>query len=475
MSILRNAGILAPVPDSFDFDKQMESRDLLPPAGLALKIRNRDNCLVEIHNDQSCYETVSCRRDRVAQADVGALLKPLWGYEDEEMDDMISSETYCTAVGPLPVFLRAVVERTRSFKLAEAEKQKGQDKVKSGSARPLAGSMVMENPTRRLPGQRQTVVIPDVYLQSIIHKATVPLSWFSDERLHTAMHYPGSIHVRDYRPPPTAAFPASAKVSIFQMEEMTKIWGNDDVASCMTPLAWRQASENHVAALDILCPKPVAGQLSVIAPTYAGEMQSHYDFFYRLQDFESTFQEWYPFEKKSRLEIMTGSLFDAAHYAGRVNSILDANRALERFGMTKRSLPSAGGDLGSIKAPRNSSSSSPGQFFRSAEPQPSTAGSPMVCVSCAAGHTLRNHPTSVTTFIDGKPLFCAMRDGEFWTAKAVNGRFRCICINFNLPQGCKGSHGEAEKAHICSFCGGSHAALSRHPTCARVSDGKIRP
>jgi hypothetical protein len=59
-----NAGIPIPIPDTFDFAGWMKPPTTKDPAGIPLRIRNRENCLIEAHNDESIFDTMRCRDDR---------------------------------------------------------------------------------------------------------------------------------------------------------------------------------------------------------------------------------------------------------------------------------------------------------------------------------------------------------------------------------------------------------------------------
>ncbi|KAJ6619159.1 hypothetical protein B0H10DRAFT_2189150 [Mycena sp. CBHHK59/15] len=129
MASLPNAGIPGPIPDTFDFTGRMQPPPQIEPAGFALRIRNEENVIAEKHNEDSIRLTKLCVKDRANHPDVGPALQALYGYTNEELDDMINAETYCAAVGPLPIFIRLHVERRRSLRQQQVEKEKA-DKEK---------------------------------------------------------------------------------------------------------------------------------------------------------------------------------------------------------------------------------------------------------------------------------------------------------------------------------------------------------
>ncbi|KAJ7315688.1 hypothetical protein DFH08DRAFT_971715 [Mycena albidolilacea] len=110
---LPNAGILAPIPDSFDFDGWMKLPPVKDPTGRTLRIRNRHNLSAEQANEVSIDQTLNCRDECSKYPDVGAPLVFFDGYTPDDITDMISSENLCTDLGPTPAFIRVEVERAR--------------------------------------------------------------------------------------------------------------------------------------------------------------------------------------------------------------------------------------------------------------------------------------------------------------------------------------------------------------------------
>lgn len=80
---LPNAGISAPIPDTFDFAAWMSLPAVLDPTGRALRVRNALNCKAEVHNENSMHLTLQCRDDRALQEDVGPPLQALFGYTND--------------------------------------------------------------------------------------------------------------------------------------------------------------------------------------------------------------------------------------------------------------------------------------------------------------------------------------------------------------------------------------------------------
>ena len=118
--------------------------------------------------------------------------------------------------------------------------------------------------------------------------------------------------------------------------------------------------------------------------------------------------------------------------------------------------------------------SRPSKLHRvSSKPSTSPHTGSATCLICAGPHSMKNHPPTSTSFLDGRPFFSSFRDIRLVIAKSGD---KSICIAFNLSWGCTTKHGVNDqlRVHVCSLCGGKHGALSRSNECGRVTDGKFR-
>ncbi|KAJ7051093.1 hypothetical protein C8F01DRAFT_509030 [Mycena amicta] len=326
MSILPNAGIPAPIPDTFDFEARITLPTSLDPTARTLKIRNAHNLRTEALNEVSIDITLRCR-DGDRAADVGAPLQALYAYTADEIEDMVLGEAYCTAVGPLPVFMRLQVDRVRRRRVVRQELDN--DKADKPKTRPLLGSMVLVNPTARIPGQQASVTIPDTMLYSIQNKLYVPLNWLSNERLEKIQHCLHELPTKLIRPEPSKEFPNPDKVLTFDMAKMMLIWGSDEDHTCLTPLKWQECARNLEHALVLLC--GVISSDPLAAATFAGEFKKHRLFFVNYAKFEENFRIWYTFEREARHEILKGVLFNGDYYARQVDGRIHAKAALELY------------------------------------------------------------------------------------------------------------------------------------------------
>lgn len=451
-----NAGTTLPVPDTFDFEAWMKIPPHIPHSGIALRIRNRENCKAELHNEDSKFQTIRCRMDRANHPDVGLPLMPYYDYAKGELPMMARNEEYEKAMGPVPDFVRLFIDGIR-----QKEKAKG-----------VAGSLVLDKPVTRTLGQRPEIGIPNIICHSMVCGFKLPLHFFLDANLEMANFNIADLHTKKLAPESSLSNPSPTKLLVFDMAKMEELWGNDSSPDCLTPLKWQQASRNLLRTLDIMSEKPA----NTSRPTFHSEYKKHLDFFLNVPDFEDCYNDIYPFELKARQELLNGTLFDADYYARRVDSILDAKRAAAAHLIhPKRSADHSSSFDNRVFKSRRSYQTQARSATSASTPtsKPSNIqGSPPACIICGGAHRLSDHPTALQSFRDGKPLFSSYRNGTLTVAKSN----KIICIFFNLPSGCNGRHsGPDEHLHICALCGGEHSALSRHPQCARMSDGKLLP
>ncbi|KAJ7865301.1 hypothetical protein B0H14DRAFT_3443009 [Mycena olivaceomarginata] len=361
MSILPNAGMAAPVPDTFDFSVQTTVPPPKDPTGRSLRMRNQHNVTTEKFNEISIEQTLNCRDDRAAYPDVGPVLQAFYGYTQDDMADMIGSEIYCGDVGPLPVFIRQQVERSRRKRAENMEADKV-DKERTKDC-VLQGAMILSNPIVGVAGQAAAVLGPNVVLQSMLHKLYVPLHWFTDDRLHFIQHRLHDLPTKVIQPDDALN---TEKVVVFDMLKMISLpgWGSDKSSTCLSPLKWQQAAKNlHVGLVTLS--EDVS--TSPTKANFGAEFGKHRGFFLAYPKFEENYADWYDFEREARHEILQGFLFDGDYYSCQVDGRLYAKQAVALHHATSPNLKrSWEHDLETpsrhSKAPRQSSSDSLSSF-----------------------------------------------------------------------------------------------------------------
>ncbi|KAF9031282.1 hypothetical protein BDZ89DRAFT_1240054 [Hymenopellis radicata] len=307
----------------------------------------------------------------------------------------------------------------------------------------------------------------------------VPLNWFTDDKLEMMLHRLHELETKQLRPESTPDNLNPEKITTFDMTKMVKLWGSDEDSSCLTPLMWQETAQNMENALVVLSESALVSQKES-RHNYAAQFRLHRSFFVRHGHFEENYPHWYVFERTARHNILKGYLFDREYYAKKVDTILEAKKQGEVTLAALRTLTphtspvkcSSDTDLRSAnaKAPRTPGNDSPSSF-RGGETSSSFPSSPAraaTCVACAGPHRLRDHPGGATMFIDGKPCFSILRDGVLWAAQTLNTPSpQRICVPYNLTAGCSSGRHDASVAHICSFCGKNHPAISSSSSCPR--------
>lgn len=129
--------------------------------------------------------------------------------------------------------------------------------------------------------------------------------------------------------------------------------------------------------------------------TFVCEFRKHRLFFLNYGKFENTYEDWYSFERVAQHEILLELLFDASHYAKKVDGISDAKHAFFKYGSTespnRKRTWERDQDLREAKVPRQRNGSpssfrgaggsivfSRGQLFLSGHPQHAAHQRPFV-------------------------------------------------------------------------------------------------
>ncbi|KAF5379454.1 hypothetical protein D9615_006559 [Tricholomella constricta] len=332
---LSNAGIPGPIPDDFDFDAHLAVPDALTMPEIPLPTRISRNVEIEVYNNDSIFKTVNAKETpspRPADLDIGPPLRRLYSFSDEEFQELVDSEALCASLAPLPIALLRFIEGERAGlkKTAERDRQAGKEKDKEADVKTrtkLLGSMQLLDPVKRVPAQRDRIIIPTTYLLCIKNKLCPPLNFFTNEHVDAVNYTPQDVHFKLLRP--WADEDTTEKVQLLDMPKMISLWGSDDSSACLSPFRFVEASGNLLAALELLCdPSPSvsatmgsttpSSALTASAPSYASEYKRHRDFFTQLDNFEVTYPDWYPFELKARRDILKGVLFDWDAYASEV-------------------------------------------------------------------------------------------------------------------------------------------------------------
>ncbi|RDB30575.1 hypothetical protein Hypma_006983 [Hypsizygus marmoreus] len=354
---LPNARLEGPLPDDFDFDAHAAVPPGVPRFEIPLASRIAQNVAIEKFNIDSVVQTVNAKftpSPRPDDLDIGPPLKAPYCYTQNELQELIESEALCSALSPLPISLIRVIgtKRSESKRAAELERQVEKTKEKE-----------------------------DVHV-----KLTQP--WGNEDA-------------------------SGEKVNLLDLPKMVSLWGSDDHYSCLTLHNFFNASDNFLAALQLLCCPS-----EDTTTTYAAEYQKHRDFFRQLSNLEETYPSWYSFELKAQRDILKGVLFDWNTYALEVTIILKAGALITQVQSSKHLLD-VDDESHTDKSPRYSLQSDTSSLCHYTSSlchydAPS-------CIICGKAHRYRDHPVSAKTFDDNQPLFCCLTDNTLSTIKPFRG------------------------------------------------------
>ncbi|KAJ7312291.1 hypothetical protein DFH08DRAFT_822328 [Mycena albidolilacea] len=422
-------GLPLPLPSTFDYAAHHKRpADTPTPDDMELLEKNRRNVRTETHNADSVsatrdYEEAIANAESVAALDVGAKLKAYYAYTEDEKRLLVGSKEVVEATGPLPVFMTSWVDAQRLVVATEeATERRKRDADRVKAPRSIHGTLQMGTPHAVAPTSEATITIPDIWWRSLFYKIYFPLHWWVDEVIQQYHDHPHSIPKCDI------TLESSTKVQVIDFPRAEEMLGDEDSTfNLLTPGLWRQASCNLLAAYDICC-TPTTEDDSELQANYNTEYKVHVHFFAHLKCIEDLkmFPVWYPVENELRNEIYNGGGFSLATWENRWMIALVAwkqanaptpftpSRSASPFNSSSSSgVPNRNGkrtspdDGNTAAAKRHKRSSTPttgeGQSFRK----------PPACVTCCGLHSAFDHPTTITVFLDGKPIF-RMFAGPRW-------------------------------------------------------------
>jgi hypothetical protein len=329
---LLNAQILGPIPEDFDFSAHLKVLEGIPNFKILLTSHIAKNAEIEKANNNSILQTALVKSTPIPcpdNLDIGPTLKPPSCYSLEELQELIDSETLCTALGPLPVSLiqKIVAKCTKLKTLADVERQANKEKEKEVDSKlrsKLLRTLRLNNPIKHVMAKATDVIILTTYLLGILNKCTPPLNFFTNKHLETVNYRPQDVHTKLTQ---TLAIEDGAstaeKVQLLNLLKMIALWGLDDHSSCLTPFCFLEASNNLLKALKMLS-TPITSDNEASTTTYAIEYSKHHNFFAQHEYFETTYPFWYDFELKAWREILKGVCFNWDVYALEVTVILQA-------------------------------------------------------------------------------------------------------------------------------------------------------
>ncbi|KAJ7176702.1 hypothetical protein C8R46DRAFT_1245622 [Mycena filopes] len=473
MAAISVAGVPLPLGDDFDFAAYMtRPADTSPPVSFDLEEINAENVAREKKNKASvkltrAYSAAKAASTLAAGQDVGEPLLAFYEYTQEDRRLMVADRDVCAAVGPLPQFMILWIgtQRMNAQTARESDKDKREAEraalaaEKTKAVRPIFGTLTLQNPHAMSSYDATGIVIPSIYHLSLHHKIYFPFHWWADKYIKHATDNPHMIPTRSITAEQASALVAPQQVSVVDVAKLAETFGAEEL-KVLTPGLWRQAAKNMLDSFTLLCPAVVPGD-PLLAHTHASEFAQHVVHFSRLPQFEDTemLPVWYEVERELRNEIFRGGLYERSYHDTRINVAIATYRQAnpETPTFTTIGLPVV-------------------NALKRASPDDGSAGSSKQARTGngRGGRERSSTPASREGSVARERAPLAV-EKDLRTAQSFRGNTpKGICISFNVGKKCSGDHGDA-RLHVCSLCGGEHAALTRDPGCARVHAGGFRP
>ncbi|KAL1690403.1 hypothetical protein GGG16DRAFT_19441, partial [Schizophyllum commune] len=164
------------------------------PSVMPLTFRHADNIAIEKHNDISIRQTLHYEA-QVVNDDVGAPLKPLFAYTEDEitflLDDTLG--TLQADLPSFPYFLRTeLAARKKARDTAEKEKTERERAEKEArKVKPVEttlGLLQFKDTPDALSDPTATIQFPEIYKVHVACGLTLPLALLSNNTLRTAMN-----------------------------------------------------------------------------------------------------------------------------------------------------------------------------------------------------------------------------------------------------------------------------------------------
>lgn len=313
---------------------------------------------------------------------------------------------------------------------------------------------------------QNTVQIPDIYFTTEDENAHIPLPLFHPEVIRHVVSNLATIDLMRINPRPGEP---KGRV-ILDIKKLSDCFGGELNIS-FTFDKYLESASNYIAFQSSrdASRDPLTGAGNGV---WSSSWFNHFGFFSTCKETGALYPFWKSHELELREAILIENMaFDASTYEQHFLIARSEAKSANKDSSTSSSSPNFGSSF-----PSPTSNASPSrQFFRT-ENKPGRLGtkrnfltSPKgsqnggYCLSCSKDHTVFRHLAEnlQNSFPDGKPSYCHVTDG---TLLLPDGREPCFI--FNLASFAKRRCGSGcSRAHTCTFCGGSHAALSW--TCRR--------
>jgi len=332
------------------------------------------------------------------------------------------------------------LKRVSNVAFTEAAKKSSAEESRLAKRRCMDGTLQ----TPRVIGVPATIIFPQTLFDTE-NCVSVPLPFFLNKNLRYITDKAATLPTIKSNP-----LPGETKgINILDVEKLSATLGKEGSLTCSQ---WTEAAFQMYRFQQ---ERDSEGPNGAFATWYS----DHFNFFNSQLDRDEMYQSWKDVELELRQEFRSQPTnYDAAHYVAKYELAKSESRIFARFeslGKSDRDRPTYsarnGGSNWRASRPGNSSGPFPSGSQRNSLPP--------CCILCGQrGHGVFHHSSDANPakFSDGKVVWAKFSNR---TLRAPDNRE--ICIRYNI-KGERGdcTHPKDERAHICSFCGKFHFALS---------------
>ncbi|KAF9017801.1 hypothetical protein BDZ89DRAFT_368580 [Hymenopellis radicata] len=218
-----------------------------------------------------------------------------YDYGDEEIEEMVTaSEEYILQVGPLPTFVRSIVQKERFRRHNEEQAAKELRKKKDGNSASMEHYWVPDPTIVPDKFGHTKSPIPQVYLQSVCAGIVPDIHFWTEGKLDLVLSKPHHLITKELT---LGAESDAEEVTVVDLSEMHKKWGTDEDWTCITAMGYAQALQNVLTAVKKLVDAP--------AHPAAHDLESHIEYICSLPHFEESYPYWYSWERETRNKILS--------------------------------------------------------------------------------------------------------------------------------------------------------------------------
>uniref|UniRef100_D8Q1N4 Uncharacterized protein n=1 Tax=Schizophyllum commune (strain H4-8 / FGSC 9210) TaxID=578458 RepID=D8Q1N4_SCHCM len=291
---------------SIDLGDWMKDRPKVFDASLPMNLKHKENIGIESANTASRETTWRYKADPNHYPHLGAPIKPLYAYTDEERTILLHDRSLDW--NTLPSFLREEL----ALLLAEEKASQAERDTLIWRAQPF---------TQCGLGNSWLLPVPPVYRAMLLAGCHIPLTWFLDHIMRRATDL-SRVTTKDITLLSESNKPVT--VSIIDVEHMDKKFWPDDQENGLNFYTWEPAFKNLLRVCQTLAPLSDAiGEKTNIT----AQLKQHFDFFCDIPDVDRRFADCYPTERALRATIFEQRAFNRVVWQDLTDSAMSAAAA----------------------------------------------------------------------------------------------------------------------------------------------------